>query len=87
MKHHLKCMSLPLAGLILGFAYNAWAQQQIADPAVPASTDPVVDLLLRLISGGGLPSAVAIAAWLLRSGVPVRLSDEDRRLLAKKDPE
>lgn len=77
-----------LAALV-GVAAVAWGQEA-AEPVQAAATgDPVTDLVLRLVSGGGLPAVLALVAWWARgqlgAGVPVvlQLHPEDRAELRR----
>ena len=82
------CARWALAALIAGIAATtsiAWAQE----PATASmAADPGL-LLVELLKGGGLPAALAAAAWWARgvvgAGIPVvvSLSEHDRALLAR----
>lgn len=85
---HLRCIGWAAACALLGFAAVAWAQQ--ADPATAVvQGDPMSELLVRLVSGGGLPAVLAFLGWQLRGqighGVPVVISlNADDRALVKR---
>lgn len=85
---HLQCVKWSLLAAILGFAAVAWGQAQEPTTAAVAS-DPIADYLVRLVSGGGLPAVLAVAAWWARgavgAGVPVvvQLHEADRALVKR----
>lgn len=71
---HLSCVRWSVVGAVIGLAGVAWAQEASPSVAV-ASGDPTSDVLIRLLSGGGLPAVLAVLAWVLRGqlgqGVPI----------------
>lgn len=71
---HLSCVGWSIVGAVVGLAGVAWAQEASPSVAV-ASGDPTSDVLIRLLSGGGLPAVLAVVAWVLRGqlghGVPI----------------
>lgn len=83
---HLHCLSWSLVAALLGVAVVAYGQ----DPAATASAgDPIVDTLVELVRGGGLPAVLAWLAWWARgalgAGVPlvVQLHADDRALIRR----
>jgi hypothetical protein len=69
----LACVVGPIAGVVLGLAATAYAQES---PGIVAN-DPTVDAVVHLLQGGGLPAVLALLGWwgrgLLASGIPIRV--------------
>jgi hypothetical protein len=84
--NHLKCAAAAAVMAAFGVACAAYGQDAVAPLA---SADPTGDMIALLVREGGLPVVLALIGWYARSivvsGIPVtvRLSDEDRALLAK----
>jgi hypothetical protein len=82
LSRHVKCAAWAVVGLLVGYAFTAYAQDTQA-PLPPSDFDDA----WRLAQTLGLPGVMAWASWtlrgLLRDGIVVRLSDEDRELLRK----
>jgi hypothetical protein len=75
------CIRWGIVGVGIGLSAVAFAQSP-PDPA-----DPTTAILLHLLSTGGLPAVLGVAAWWLRgaigAGIPVvvSISESDRRLI------
>ncbi len=68
---HLHCLSWSIVAALLGFAAVAYGQ----DPGASVAGDPIMDTLVELVRGGGLPAVLAWLAWWARgalgAGVPL----------------
>jgi hypothetical protein len=87
---HLACLRWSIAAALVGVAAAAYSQTAADVSVAPVgSGDPLADLLVRVVSGGGLPAVLALLAWWARGplahGLPVtvQLHPDDRAELRR----
>ena len=76
------CTAGAVAGVVLGVAGVAYAQDPTPVAAAVASSD--MGIVLELLRTGGLPAVLGVLGWLFgRGGVPVKLTFEadDRKAI------
>ena len=77
------CVAGGVAGVVLGVAGVAYAQDP-AHTAAAVATSADMGIVLELLRTGGLPAVLGVLGWLFgRGGVPVKLTFEadDRKAI------